>query len=495
MNPNNFIPAGGKASQVETFTIYDRPPAEMTALFERHVGFVGISTMLKAMGFTKGASQPTVGHYENPWQEDTVKVGSIVTASTGAGTDIIIALDADNMYNTSVTSGGAARQASYAQVGDVLELFDRTQVWIAAKNVTVNPHRLTLRPFNSTVDLAGKITAGDEYGIGYNLHAEASGLPAGRQKRVIKYTNTFGLVKHSFGATGFELTNAVYHETIPGVAESAGDSIYVSIKHDELMRYEASRSNLLLFGQQPDNITQLVTDTNLDTPVIGTEGLVTFALANGTIDEYTPGAYGLEDFDAIGNVYYDERATKSSDIITWDGPSIATETENAFTNVLVQNYAPFVDRIIDGYSSYMSQSYQEGLDGKGTDATLAFGYSCIQKNGFVFHMKRLSEFNDIKRFGGSAYPYRQYRIAMPIDWVNDMASGTSRSTIGYEYKELNGYSRENVFGSLPGAGVGGDNTPFGKAVNDDDSMKYFMMSHLAGHFACANAIVTQIPES
>lgn len=492
--PNNYIPAGnGYVSEVEGYTIYDRPIPERTWLFDRHVGYMGFATMLSSMGFTNGSDTPTVGHYESPWREDVVKVGAIVTPAVNPGDPEVWELHSDSMYDTGATSGGTSVETSYVQENDVIELYNRKQVFVSAKDTSVTPHQITVTPLKAAVNIAGDVTVDDEYGIGYNLFAESTDLPKGRAPRIITYNNTFGLNKHAFGATGFELTNAVYHEVIPGDEGSARQPIYIRIKVDELKRYEMTKSNMLLFGQVPDNITQLVTETNLDTPVGGTEGLIDFALTNGAVDTYTVGSYALDDFNAMANIYYDERSTTTPDIITWDGPGIATETEDLFQATLTNDLTPFVDRFIPGYTQYMTEGYHEGLDHSEYDANLAFGYTAIKKNGLVFHMKRLSELNDVKRFGGQGYAYRNYRIAMPIGWTTDAISGNSRPTVGYEYKQLGNYSRENVFGHFAGAGVGGSNTPFGPASNGVDSMKYFLISHCAGHWALGNGCVVQIP--
>lgn len=494
LQPNNFTPAGnGYASETELTTVYQRPIAERTYLFERHMSYVGFSTMLEAMGFVNGANTPTIGHYESPWTEDVVTVGSIITASTGPGTDVVIALHADNMYDTGVTASGSARKTSYVQTHDVLELFDRTQVQVTNKNVTTDPHRITLTPLNSTVDLVGKITANDEYGILYNAHAEGSGLPYGRAPRIIKYSNTFGLVKHAFGSTGHELTNSVYHELIPGDPSSANQSIYVRIKFDELKRYEMSKSNMLLLGQTNDNLTEVSAGTGLDTAITTTEGFVDFALTNGTQDGYTVGTYTIADFDTLADIYYDERVASSGDILTYDGPTISKETENSFTNTLQQNLIFAVDRIMPGYAE--ARQYHEKIDSgtPGAEATVSFGYSCIHKNGFNFHMKRLSEFNDVKRAGSASYAYRNYRIAVPYGWMQDSLSGNERATIGYEYKKQGNYSRQDVYGTFAGAGVGGANTPYGQASHGVDKLDAFLISHIAGHWAVGNGCIVQLP--
>lgn len=494
LGTNNFSPVGnGLVSDQEVRNIYDRPPAERMWLMSRHKGYVSFATMLDAMGFSSGHDKPTTGHYEDPWQEDVVKINAVITPSAGAGTTEVWELHADSMYDTSQTVSTVAVQSSYVLVNDVIELFDRTQVRVESKDTSTTPHRITVKPLVATVNLAGKVTANDEYGILYNLFPEGSGLPSGRAPRIVKYTNTFGIIKHVCGSTGSELTNSVYHEVIPGQPGSAGDTIYTKVKYDELERYEMSKSGLLLFGQQPDNITDLPAGTNIDTSVYGTEGLIDFALTSGTIDTYTPGTYVLQDFDVIGDVYYDERVAKSSEIICWDGPDIATETENVLVDLMAQDLSPFVDRLVDQFSSYMSNGYQEGLDSSPADAVVSFGYSAVRKNGFTFHLKRLSEFNDVKRAGSASYGYRKYRIAMPVDWRTDIDSGEQRPTLGYEWKEKNGYSRQNVMGTISGAGVGGDGMPMGQAVHENDTTKFFLLSECAAHFAVGNGVVTQRP--
>jgi hypothetical protein len=462
-------------------------------LFSRHANYVGFAAMLRMMGFATGASNPTVGHFEDPWNHDLLHVGSVVTPAANPGESAVVAIDASAHYNTGVTVGGAARQATYPVVGDVIELANRVQVQVTAKDTSVTPNQVTLTPLKAADDITGEVAADDKFAIITNLHAETSGLPAGRAPRIMKYTNTFGLVKHSFGASGFELTNAVYHETVAGQPGSAGESIYVKIKTDELVRYEHSKSNLLLLGQQADNLTDTSTESGLDMPVYGTEGFVEFASTSGTPDAYTVGSYDITDFDTIANILLDERSAAQNDVMGWLGPDLFTEIENSFTTTLEQNPMYAVDRIVDGYANYANQMYQQGLTSDPSDATLSFGYSAIRKNGFIFHLKRLSEFNDIRRAGASAYSYRNWGIWYPMSWTTDTLSGAQRPTVGYEYKQLGNYSRENVFGQLAGAGVGGSNTPFGPAVTEFDSMRYFLMSHLAFHGAIGNALVVQQP--
>ena len=496
LQPNAFSPVAtnGIVNQEEFLTVYQRPIPERMDLFARHANYVGFATLLSMMnGAGRMCSQPTTGHYEAPWIIDQVEVGSVVTPAASAGDDAVIALSTNSHYNTGVTVGGNARRGTYPVVGDVVELHDRTQARVTAKNTSVIPHQITLTPLKAADTLAGKITAADKYGILYNIHAEASGLPAGRAPRVMKYTNELAVIKHSFGSTGFELTNSVYHETIAGRPETAGQAIEVKIKADELVRYERSKSNLLLLGQTADNLTDTATEMGFDVPIASSEGFVPFAISGGTIDNYTAGSYDITDYDTVANILLDERSAAQNDVIGWLGPDLFTEIENSFTSTLQQNLIGTVDRIVDGYANYMNTQYHQQVTASATDATLSFGYSAIRKNGFIFHMKRLSEFADIRGVGSSDYSYRNYALWHPISYTKDMLSGSNRATIGYEYKGLGNYSRENIFGSLPGAGVGGSNTPYGAPVTQYDSIRHFLMSHLGFHGAVANAVVVQRP--
>jgi hypothetical protein len=498
LSPNAFQPTGnfGFASQEEVYTLYDRPIPEQTWLFQRHAKYTGFATMLRLMGFGMGSSTPTVGHFEKPWIHDLLHVGAVVTPAVDPGDSAVISIDASAHYDASVTVGGNARQATYPIVGDVIELDNRVQVYVAAKDISVTPNQLTLTPLKATDDISGTaIEADDKFAILYNLHAESSGLPAGRVPRIVKYTNTFGVIKHSFGSSGFELTNSVYHETVPGQPGSAGEPVMVMIKDDEIVRYEMAKSGLLLHGRTADNLTATgaATESGIDMPITSTEGFIDFAVTSGTVDTYTVGSYALADFNVASQIYLDERSTASNDILGWLGGDIFVEIEDELIDVLDQNPIYAVDRLINGYADYMNSQYHQSLTREQADAAIAFGYTALRKNGFMFHFKRLSEFNDKRRAGADAYNYSNWAIWQPVSWTTDALSGNNRATVGYEYKQLGNYSRENVFGSLPGAGVGGDNTPFGKAVSQYDTQRYFLISHCAFHGAVGNGLVVQNP--
>lgn len=492
LTPNNFSMVEGYGTQTSFNTIYDRPPAEMITAFNRHVGYVGFGIWLKAMGFSRGTNVPTVGHYEFPWEKDLVTVGAVSTASTGAGTEAVLELAASNMYDPGTTIGGASVKASYVQKYDVIEFGNGVQAIVTNKDTSTDPHLITVKPLDSTIDLAaaGTITPNDSYFIVTNLWPEGSGLPPGRAPRVIKYSNTFAIIKAAFRATGSELTNAVYFEPVPGAGQN---TIMLRIKDQTLREFEQAKDGVLLFGQQSDNITVSVTEIGgVDVPISGTEGLWTFANTSGTISEYTAGSYSLDDLNEVAAIFEDERATNNPNLITLDGAKIYEEREDAFQNVLAQNLDHVLAAIIPqmNYNDEMESEMRSGTH------SLSFGYYAVKKRGFTFHFKRLPAFNDIKGAGAAGYNYSASSIIMPYGTVenrNRMSEYGESPIVGYEYKEQNGYSREFQIGEIGGIGVGG---PFGAipvASNENDSMATGMLAEVAPHFACGNKLVIQQP--
>jgi len=488
-NPNLYNPAGGAASQSEIYDDYARPIAESTDLFMRHMSYMGFRWFLKTLGYSRGVSNPTIGHYEMPWDEQTFTVSSIVTASSGAGTNVIVAIDATDMYSSGATVSSSARPTSYPRVNDIVLLHDGTTCKITAKNVTTNPHRLTLTP-QADVDLASLVVATESYAITHNDWAEGSGLPEPVLPRFFKYTNTFGIVKEATKITGSELTNAVYHSQ-PGAGP--GQSIVVSMDWNAARRFEARMSNMYLFGQQ-GTYSFVNTDLNsIDMTTTGTEGFLEFAESGGNDVDYSSGAFATTDLQALADVYLDNRCCDSADILGFIGPDLGSDIENAYTAVLDGNYTKNLDRIMsDDMRGFTSAAAIPKQDYKQADITLSFQYRAIETKGFTFHLKNLGEFSDIQLAGGSGYEHRKWGVWAPYQWYTDKGTGEKKSAIGYEYKALNGYSREVVTDILPGAGVGG-NTPFGKPVTQYDSMQRFWLHEGAAHIACGNALTMMKP--
>ena len=352
---NNFSNVGGAvAGQPVVMTLYDLAPWNiLRTVFQRHGSQPSFRMIVKAMGgpFTRGVGAPTTGHYEQDWNHSLVSVGSIVTASAGAGNSMIIALAAGDMYDPSVQVGGVARQASYPQPNQTLQLPDGNMAIITAKNVTTNPHRLTLKPVNSAVDLDLSVTAGSKYFISSNAWSEASALPYGHLSRIYKYTNTFQIVKAAFASSGSALTLDLF----PQVLDDDGN-LWLSLKMDAVEDFERACSGALLWGQQINNLTNTDNALGYDVSVTGTEGMIPFILANGYIDTYTPGSYTLDELYQVARYFVQERSG-TTQILSWDGYDLYVEREQALSQYFNYTLAPkMISTFSDSGAGWWSRS-------------------------------------------------------------------------------------------------------------------------------------------
>jgi len=493
LKPNVYSTVGGGTSSQTVISQYDLyRPNELVQVFERHTEGGGFRIMLKAMGFNRGTSAPTTGHYEYPWRENLVTVGGIVTASTGAGTDVVISLDPGDMFDPGVSIGPTAQRASYPIKNEILIFRDGASAMITDKDTTTNPlvHQLTLTPLDPLVDLATSILAAESYFVSSNAHAEGSELPAGRVPRIITYTNDFQITKVKAQSTGTELTNTMYFEPVAGLE----GSIYLKVKQDMMYDFEKRCDGALIWGQNITNISEFVPRLGHDAPIRGTEGLIEFASTNGNVDNYVAvGGYTLADFRDLARYYEGERVGTNT-FMNLMGFEIYQEVEqemadflNADTATLMTKDFFYGDSVFDHLED--TEYYKEPAE-----FALKIGFKAIKIGGYNFLFRHFRDFNTKVGAGADGYDYKSWQIVMPVGFATDKSSNTTRGTFGYEYKiAANGYSREEIFGEITGAGVGG-RTMYRPASHGADVHECYLISEFAFHPTCANHITIQKPQ-
>jgi hypothetical protein len=483
-NPTNT--PGGGISQQFVSTIYDRPRFEMMDAFNRHVGYVGFATYAKTYGWAQGTSNPTVGHYEVPATDNIVNFAAVISAGASAGVAATMALAAGSMFNGTLTVGGVATHQSYAQIGDIIELAGRKQVYVTNKLQTgaqATNHQLVLVPAVATDVMATICPANSKGFVVSNLSGEGTGLPFARPNRIIKYTNQFSIIKVAATISGTELTNTVNFRVNGG-----DNTAYAFIKTEELKRFEQQRSNNLLFGNTVNNVTVLSAGLGHDVAVTQTEGLLPFAYASAMTDQYTGGSYTTADIDAMSTLIVNQRGSSSKRYCGWVGYDFFLGFENSFQALLVNN--------LDVFTSMTNAKGNEKTEldtmlKASSDVSYLAGIQSVKKGGITYVLHNLPELSNVNGAGNTAFAYRGIALFTPDGETINKQTGKPKPNIGYEYKALNGYSREVVLGNFAGAGVGGDNTPFGKAVGPNDVNTMFLVTEAAGHFACANSMVLQ----
>ena len=487
LSPNAFSDVGGGYANQGVISAYQAyKPNELVQVFERHNYRPSFRLMLKTMGFRRGSYAPTIGHYEYPWRKNLVTVGAIVTPSAGAGTDVVFALDAADMFNANVTVNGVAAQASYPVENEIILFQDGNAGMIVEKNTTVTPHQLTVRPLDAAVDLATSIVIGEQYFIATNAHGEGSGLPRGRVPRVIKYSNTFQIVKTAAYSTGSELTNEMYFEPVEGQP----GSFFAKVSVDAMYRFEEMCDGALIWGQQINNITEFNQELGFDVPITGTEGMIEFATVNGNNETYTVGNYQINDFDDISR-YYERERIGVRDIMCLQGIDINIEIENVLSELLDGDLAALLTKNYLWGDGVFSDDMQPEMDA--STYAMEWDFRAIRKSNFRYFFYLLHIFNENVGAGAPGYDYPNWQVMFPVGYAKEKSTGDARATIGYEYKQLGAYSREEVIADLNGVGVAGTGTPYRIAVNDRDTRGMGMVTEMAFHGTCANHITLVTP--
>lgn len=486
LEPDNYADVGGDVQSQQVITTYDiYAPNELIQVFERHDHQPGLRLMLKAMGFSRGTFKPTVGHWEYTWRENLFHLGSVVTPAVGAGDSATVAISADAMYDASQTANGSAVKASYPIVGEIIYLPDGTAARIESKDTTTDPHQFVITPIQATMDISSNLIVDEKYSMPTNAWGESTGLPTGRTPRVVKYQNDFQIIKEVAGVSGSELTNKAYFNPLPG----RPGSFYLKTEQDMLWRFEGKCNGALLLGQLSDNITEFSSELGIDVPVNTTEGVYHFVEDNGNTEIYTPGSMALDDFDAVSATFETERIGTRY-VVGWMGYSVYNEIENLILESLNNDTAALLTKDLLNYDEGV-MPYDGFQPREPQDFAMKIAFRALQKGRFTYGFKMLHEFNYAKGVGSSDYDFTQRAIFTPIGFTKDPIEGGRGCFIGYEFKALDGYSRETVPAQIVGAGA---NATYQVLVSDQfDRRKTAMVSEISFHGACPNQCVIMKP--
>jgi hypothetical protein len=490
LNVNQYSNVGGGTQSQKVISDLDfYKPNELIQVYARHNETISYRAMMKAMGFSRGTAAPTIGHYEYPWNRSLVEFGAIVTAAVGAGNPIVVSISAAYMYDAQVTSNGVAQLASYPIKNEVIRFPDGTNAHIIDKDTTTNPafHQLTLLPADATVDLDAVVAVDTPYFVATNAHGEGSGLPSGRVPRVIKYNNCFQIIKSSCSATGSSMTNQTYFDPLPGQP----GSFYLKTKDDTYRDYERKCDGALLWGQKSDNpaLSEFNAQLGFDVPIETTQGMISFAETSGNTTQYVSGSYTLSDFDTLSK-YYEGQRIGTRQLQALQGVDINIEIENVLAEILDGDLAALLTKDYYTMGGIYSDEFQP-MDS--SDFALKMGFRAVKKSNFTYSWMMMHCFNDVVGAGSPDYPYSKWQVIYPVGYATDTRTGNNMPTVGYEYKSLNGYSRESVIAQIAGVGVAGTGTPYAIASNQFDIHTLGIVSEIAFHGACANHITLQTP--
>jgi len=458
---------GGGANSGAILDAYDEsifPLDNLLQLFQQHGVKPGYRMALKSVGFNLPVNTLGTSHFETSWYKNNVTVGSIVTPAAGAGNDMVIAIDPDDMW--SVPVAGNTLRSSYPKEGDVLVFDAGINARVQSKNTSVNPHQLTLTPVLASTDLDSYVVSGGTYFISHNSNPEGAQMGKGRQTRVFKYTNSLVEIREAAFTSGTALTLGTAFQPVPG----QDGTFFMLVQQQTTQRFEDSCSNALLFGTNSNNVQTVSPGLGYTVNVPDTEGLVTWASLYGHGVQTNPGFTTFADWKESQQTIVNEQVPTDT-YFAWQG-------NRAYTDVIdvLRDYLGDVDRFAEG---------------TGNDIAVKVGFKSIEYGGIKFMFKKLHEFDDIKGAGGPGYQFTNWSILTPnymVEGRDQAGAAKAMPSIGYVYRSYQGYNRENIVRMQDGTGLSG------KMVNTDlDMQKVEYSANIGAHFGCPNQVIVMAP--
>jgi hypothetical protein len=398
--------------------------------------------MMKELGLGSPVSGPTFSHYEQDWIINNFLVGTVVTASTGAGTNVVVALDPTSMYTTTVD--GITSTYSYPAQWDIIKLVDGSEAQIINKDVTVNPHQLTIRPRLTTNNLATKIVAAGRYWISTNSFGEGTFGATPKTPRTFRYSGNTQIIKSAYVETGSAMTDKLPIASLEGKEGSM--SVVLGTPAMEALQMDRISKALLFSVPGDGNVT--VTSNATGTQVINrtTQGLDDYVTKNGTIYNYTKGAMTLDDIDGFGVIFNRERV-QTKDLLVLGAYGLRVQLENTLKTYMnntsfmyAKDNAAFKTALFDEYSSP-------------EDFFLWLGFAGFHKGGFNYLLRTVSELDEIQGAGTTGYNWDSQGWILPVAMFKNQGGNKNMLPMaGYRYKELAGYNREWELGTTGGAG-------------------------------------------
>lgn len=457
-------------------------PQVRKQLMVRHNYTKNFYHTLRELGLGSSLIGPSIAHWEEDWIINNFVVGTIVTPSTGAGTNVTFALDATSMYSTTLP-GSVTGNFSYLAENDIVQLIDgsQCQVVVGGVNQTTNPFQITVAPAQTTQDLAGKIVTGGRYWIPTNSFAEGTFGAKPKTPRVFRWSNNTQIIKTNFTETGTSATNKLPFRNIEGQEGSM-----MIIGGDAAQRTHFQRlGGALFFGKQNNNFTSTSNATGFVSPNKTTQGFDDYVSTYGNLLPYTTGAFDMDDFDAVTEIFNRERIGTKNILF------LCAFNLDAQVNTLLKDY---MDHTCFDYAAAkwpFKSNIGPMVDemGGAKDFFLWLDFAGFKKNSYNILKKHQYELDDVQEAGTTGYPWPNTGYFLPAtSYKNPEGSDGWSPSIGYKYKALNGYSREMQTTYTGGAPV------MAGATSTLDAYLMDLLSEVAGDFGLGNQIVKAVPQ-
>lgn len=483
--PSHIESAQGDVFVLGSTLLQDNP--QLLSTYFKQAGYP-MTTLAKLASFgfgrlnKRGVEGPVTGHYEKPRPNELFTVGTIISST---GNEITIALSEDDMVTE--TTPFQTTVFSRPRVTEVWQFVaGGNQYRITEKDITVNPHQITLLADNTGVDPEDEIVEGSKAFFIAPVKGEGTDQVEPLRVRQYKYQNTFAILDETDITSGSHMTTAVKFNPVPG-----SNLLWLEGIEDMEMRHEEAKGKLWMFGKQATAWTDYSSSLKSNVPVTSTQGLLPYAQENGFDFQYDPDDFTEADIRALSSYYHDIRVG-ASEILLMQGYGINQKIEEFYAGKYNYNWVVGVsDRYMGEKVRNMRNSNKDGLfDPQGLMINL--GVQGFTIGNYTFMQTAAPEFNYAQ--GAGAVGYTDWMIAAPFGRTNE--DNDKVPYLGYEYRGTDGYSRENEVWCETGAGSRaivkkGD---FYK-TSENDSHRTYLRSEIAPHFALGEQFAVFHPQS
>lgn len=455
---------------------YSRNRQKMTTLQKMRMFFPGRLS-------TSPSSSPIIGHYEGIDMRNTVTISAITAGS--AANEAVLTIDPADVYTETPYGAPAPVTRTRPRIKDTIQVTAGGPLYVVIAK-SANQQQITIKSFDSAAPSA-EITPGTTVVVGAPIKSEGTDQIAPLRKLRARYENGFWISPETDVVTGSHLTSR-------GDARMLEDGrIYLEGIKDAEFRSEANKSDVWLFGQQVatgNSIGMYSEPLGENTYLTGTQGLLDYAEMLGETIEVDPAGMTFDDFYGLVNVYHDLGINVET-LMMFLGSNLNAKVEAAWSTRIDYSW---VIGVSDQYVPQDARSYWGTSEDQIRGAFVNLGINGAVIDNVKFLKTSVPEFNDGRARG--AIGYKDWGVIAPFGYAPTL-DGPEIPMMGYQYRGVSGYSRENEVWVKTGAGNSSilTGTTFANLYKTSqwDAAQFFLRWEIAPEFAGGDQYIVLQP--
>ena len=438
MAANSYDAASGILTD-QVWSLWDvGKPQVMTELMARY-GYQnqGLYTLWRSMARELPVSGTNFYGYEDNKYHRSIHVKT-TTGDPGVGNDHEFILDSQDLD---------ASNRFYVRVGDILTIPNAGEVNAHVYEIDVTTPTapvVKIRPVVITENI-GVLTSGDAIPITGAAFGAGTGQPDGTVVGTIKRSFKTQIIKETVGAEGDQLAQEEWYKVYRN-GDVKGWFTKGTMRGDYLMQLKID--GMVTIGKESTN-TALVVPTGEDgagNTINTTKGVVPHLRSGGLTQNYTGGAFDMDDLRDIGK-YMRSQYVNSGNILVMSGVDLSNDVNDAAKDFF----------ITDTGSSVMT-SIANGMFGGAENMKGVLNFKVINMgDGFNYFIYVMDNWSNPETF--KLLDYDEKGVIMPVtSFKNPVLTPGARNKVenfNIRYRaSQDGYSRRFEMWTVGGAGGG-----------------------------------------